>query len=348
MHIHITKMNKLFLLLLMAPFSSAAAQDATYHLPKTAIETTVFIEKSVYTPGDLALYSQRFLKKSAGQEKTEQYRILSIDMAPVPVPDTTKVFTAHIDQKHNIQRLALSDDNILLAVNAEPAQRTGTVPFAPAPRPRPIDPYKYLSQEILSVGSKMKMAELCAKEIYDIRESRNELTRGQADYMPKDGEQLRIMLQNLETQETAIRQMFEGVTVTDTLVATVRYIPEGDVKDEPLFRFSRHYGLLASDDLAGDPYLITVDDLHSMPERINEAGKKHKDETGIWVVLPGKVRVTLTDGKNSVLKSVEFSASQYGDVENLNEPLFSKKVMTRLNLNPYNGGIEKIESEPLK
>ena len=53
-------------------------------------------------------------------------------------------------------------------------------------------------------------------------------------------------------------------------------------------------------------------------------------------------------GKNSVLKSVEFSASQYGDVENLNEPLFSKKVMTRLNLNPYNGGIEKIESEPLK
>ena len=105
MHIHITKMNKLFLLLLMAPFSSATAQDATYHLPKTAIETTVFIEKSVYTPGDLALYSQRFLKKSAGQEKTEQYRILSIDMAPVPVPDTTKVFTAHIDQKHNIQRL---------------------------------------------------------------------------------------------------------------------------------------------------------------------------------------------------------------------------------------------------
>ena len=84
MHIHITKMNKLFLLLLMAPFSSATAQDATYHLPKTAIETTVFIEKSVYTPGDLALYSQRFLKKSAGQEKTEQYRILSIDMAPVP------------------------------------------------------------------------------------------------------------------------------------------------------------------------------------------------------------------------------------------------------------------------
>ena len=181
MHIHITKMNKLFLLLLMAPFSSATAQDATYHLPKTAIETTVFIEKSVYTPGDLALYSQRFLKKSAGQEKTEQYLVLSIDRAPVPVPDTTKVFTAHIDQKHNIQRLALSDDNILLAVNAEPAQRTGTAPFAPAPRPRPLDPYKYLSQEILSVGSKMKMAELCAKEIYDIRESRNELTRGQAD-----------------------------------------------------------------------------------------------------------------------------------------------------------------------
>lgn len=44
-----------------------------------------------------------------------------------------------------------------------------------------------MTEEILIAGSTAKMAELVAKEIYNIRESKNSLTRGQADYMPKDG-----------------------------------------------------------------------------------------------------------------------------------------------------------------
>ena len=51
---------------------------------------------------------------------------------------------------------------------------------------------------------------LIAKEIYNIRESKNALVRGQADNMPKDGEQLKIMLANLEEQEAAMTEMFSG------------------------------------------------------------------------------------------------------------------------------------------
>ena len=42
-------------------------------------------------------------------------------------------------------------------------------------------------------SSTAKMAELVAKEIYNIRESKNALLRGQADNTPSDGAQLKIM-----------------------------------------------------------------------------------------------------------------------------------------------------------
>lgn len=69
-----------------------------------------------------------------------------------------------------------------------------------------INPRDFLTEEILMAGSTAKMAELVAKEIYNIRESKNALVRGQADNMPKDGEQLKIMLANLEEQEAAMTE----------------------------------------------------------------------------------------------------------------------------------------------
>ena len=85
-----------------------------------------------------------------------------------------------------------------------------------------------------------------------------------------------------------------------------------------------------------------------MPARINEKGKKApKDETGTWIAIPGKIRFSLADDRKA-FKTIELSAAQFGEIENLTEPLFSKKVKTTVILNPYNGGIEKIESNPIE
>lgn len=343
-------MKHLFLIITLnlSILTVGVAQEATYHLPKTALRFTMLVEKTTYKPGDLSMYAQRFLKRSdVNQEASETYRLLNVDMQPFGMPDSARVHTALIDQKHNIAKLNMSKDNILLAINANGKEDVMPAPFVSAQKPQPLDPYKYLNQDILAVGSKLKMAELTAKDIYEIRDSRNELTRGQADYMPKDGEQLRIMLQNLDTQEAAMRQLFEGVTTVDTTQVELVYVPEKAVSNQTLFRFSKYAGVVDADDLSGEAYYITVDDLHSMPARINEPGKKVKDETGVWIVLPGKIRVAVATNTKTLLTK-ELSAAQFGEEENLNEPLFSKKVNTQLVLNPYNGGIDKIESTPIK
>lgn len=327
---------------------NVCAQETTYHLPKTSIKISLLVEKTQYTPGDLSAYTLRYFKKNVSQEASESYRIIGMEMVPNALPDTSRIYAVHVDQKHNIQKVNKSEDNILLSINAEPKAMPAISMFTPARKPAPLDPYKYLNQDILAVGSKMKMADLCSKEIYDIRESRNELSRGQADYMPKDGEQLRIMLDNLNNQEAAIMQLFEGKTEVDTLQTIITYVPEKEVNDEVLFRFSKHFGLVDAEDLSGEPYYIKVENLHTMPEHINPQTKKApKDETGVWIVLPCKARVTLFD-QRSPLSTLELSVAQIGEVENLNEPLFSKKVLTSLTLHPYNGGIDKIESVPVK
>lgn len=342
------KKNILTILFCILAASHSVAQTTTYHLPKTAVRISLLVEKQSYTPGQLSAYSQRFLKKNVKQESSDSYRIISHSMSLYAIPDSSQIFEAKIDNKINNNMLSLSEENILTGINIEGKEPQRHVPFTPGEKVLPLDPFKYLSQEIISAGSKLKMAELCSNEIYDIRESINELTRGQADYMPKDGRQLEIMLRNLETQEKALRQLFEGSVTTDTTEHVFIYVPEKEKTKDILFRFSQHFGIVEGDDLSGEPFYAVTEDLHTMPGRITENGKKApKDETGIWITVPGKIRFSLAD-KTGNLQTMEFSAAQFGEIENLTEPLFSKKVKTTVILNPYNGGIEKIESLPIK
>ena len=83
----------------------------------------------------------------------------------------------------------------------------------------------FKTEEILSAGSTPKMAELTANEIYDIRENRALLTKGQADFMPKDGEQLRLMLANLDQQEEGLLQLFRGTDVKETHILAFDITP---------------------------------------------------------------------------------------------------------------------------
>ena len=124
-----------------------------------------------------------------------------------------------------------------------------------------INPRDFLTEEILMAGSTAKMAELVAKEIYNIRESKNALVRGQADNMPKDGEQLKIMLANLEEQEAAMTEMFSGTLNKDEKIFNIRLTPDKEMDNEVAFRFSKKLGIVANNDLAGAPVYITLKNL---------------------------------------------------------------------------------------
>ena len=227
---------------------------SSYFLPKTALRFTLLVEKTTYKPGEFNQYAERYLKKPVPSEEQQTYRILSIKMTPYGIADTTKIYKANIDTKHNISSIYKNDNGVLLAVNDRPNAIAQEAPFKAAPKPARRNPYDYLSQEILSAGSKSKMAELTADEIYDIRDSRSQLTKGQAENMPTDGQQMRLMLNSLDKQEAALVELFNGTEDVDTIEAIVNYVPAKTLERELLFRFSKYYGCVDKEDLSGSPY----------------------------------------------------------------------------------------------
>ena len=326
-----------------------AQEEAKYYLPRTAVKLHLLIEKTTYTPGEFNQYAERFLRTPRGGEAVSTYRIIDMKLRTEGVADADKEYIAKTDPKRNIQSVNLADDGVLLSINTEPRRIEKPVPFVPAEKPVRQDPHEYLSQEILSAGSKAKMAELTAQEIYDIRESKVMLAKGQADYMPKDGEQLRIMLRQLNAQESALLQLFDGITECDTLEHEITLMPREEANHMLFFRFSKHFGMTDIDDLAGEPYYLTIEDLHTTPtiQVAAEPGKKDKNGEAIYVNLPGKIRITLQNSSQTLLNE-EIYAAQYGRVEMLDGNLFSKKLQTSIVLHPATGNLESIKTEVLK
>lgn len=234
------------------------SEGAVYYLPKTAIRITLQIEKTTYTPGEFCKYSEKYLRiKDVASTPSTQYRLISVQQEPFAVADTSKCYAVKYDAKTSACNVRLSDKGILLAINQDIKQQAQQkITNAPKVKPASKSPKSYLSEEILSAGSTSKMAELTAQEIYEIRESRSMLAKGQADFMPKDGEQLKLMLQELGTQDEALTSLFTGVTTSDTTTHTITYLVNKPVKRDVLFRFSSDFGLVDSDDLSGTPYYI--------------------------------------------------------------------------------------------
>ena len=329
---------------------SQAIEGTSYYLPKTAMKFTLTVEKTQYEPGQFAGYAQRYMKQDDVQlEASTTYRIVDTRMHNIAMPDTAKHFTLSLDKRYTISTVERTDNGQLLAINAEPKRVTEPAPFVPARKPRALNPRDFMNEDMLTAGSTAKMAQLIAQEIYDIRDSRNQLQRGQAEFMPADGQQLRIMMDGLNTQERALRQVFEGTTVKDTTEVTLVFVPTENVDRQLFFRFSRHFGLVDNDDLSGVPYYITVytDAKTTDDAEAQKKEKKDKDDIGLVVNTPQKVRATLYC-ENKVVDSYEFNAGQFGGTESLSGALFGKKLTTQIVLNPITGGIETIKEKSLE
>ena len=327
------------------------SEGAVYYLPKTAIRITLQIEKTTYTPGEFCKYSEKYLRiKDVPSTPSTKYRLISVRQEPFAVADTSKCYAVKYDARTSACNVRLSDDGILLAINQDIKPQTTNKSHSTLHAPHSTkSPKSYLSEEILSAGSTSKMAELTAQEIYEIRESRSTLAKGQADFMPKDGEQLRLMLQELDTQDKALTSMFIGVTASDTTTHTITYVVDKPTNRDVLFRFSGDYGLVDSDDLSGTPYYIYIEDLKTVAEPVPVDPKKaaKPQQSGIYVNIPGKMRSTIFDAKNQIVTN-ELPAPQFGNVELLSGALFNKRYTSRLLLHPLTGAVEKLEAEQPK
>ncbi len=332
-------------------------EGVNYYMPRTAFRVVIEADKTVTKPGELNKYAFRYLRMSDVPEKESTvWTLRKVTIEPYGVPDKNKAYNINLSGKGSPlsilgqkgtaipPQVSLTRDGILLGIHTEVEEvALSEVPANQPAAPLP-DPKKYMSQEMLTASSIAKLAELCSQEIYDIRESRNALVRGEADNTPKDGEQLKLMLDELTTQTEALEQLFKGTVQTSTYVYTLDIDPQTE-GEEVLFRFSKHTGLVDSDDLSGRPVYLNVKSMDSLPQTVedpNVAKKKAKMEKGIYYNVPARMAVSIYDDNDTFCEG-EYPMGQFGTVEILSEVLFNKGVNTKVTFFPQTGGIQKIE-----
>lgn len=315
----------------------------TYMLPKTEIEIKVHATKHTYTPGEFCRYAERYLRLTGVSDEPEIYwTIDKIETGVVGVPDKDNVYFVKMKDKTVAPLMELTEDGIVRSINLPfSGKKANTPDKSREEKPtKEVDVRSFLTEEILMASSNAKMAELVAKEIYSIRESKNALVRGEADNMPTDGNQLKIMLDNLNMQEQAMTEMFAGKEKKEAKTFSIRIVPQ-EQENEVALRFSRKLGVTGKDNLAGEPIYISIKNMN-VPS-LSPAGEKSKLE-GIIYNVPGRAKVTLTyEGKD--LFDNELPVTQFGTQEYLAPVLFNKKSTTKVLFDVNTGGLLKVDRE---
>lgn len=318
----------------------------TYMLPQTKIEIVVHATRHTYIPGEFCRYAERYLRLSDVSDEAKVYWTLDkVETRAIGVPDKDNVYFVKLKDKTVAPLMELTEDGIVRSINMP---FSGNKSLKPQPEENShlpvhdIDPRSFMTEEMLMASSRAKMAELTAKEIFNIRESKNALIRGEADNMPTDGEQLKLMLDNLKVQEEAMTSLFIGKEKKESTTFTIQLTPK-EVNEEIAFRFSKKLGPVDKDDLSGTPIYVSINNLETPTLTPMKEGK-NKELEGVVYNVPGRAHVMVTYGKQ-VLFDGEMPITQFGTQEYLAPVLFNKKSTTKVLFDTTTGGLIKIDRE---
>ena len=328
-------------------FFTGANEGVTYSLPDTKIEVILKATCVKESPGEFSRYADRYLRvKDAIKETSSYWELTDARIETVGTPSPEKRYTIKLNSS-SASNITLDEQGIIVAINAKPSNDNNADGTA-SERQKLSEASKYMTEEMLQASSTAKLAELTAKEIYSIRESKLAITRGQAENSPRDGQAMQLMLEELDKQERTLTELFTGRI--DTLTQEVRFIiepnEECDTTKAMLLRFSHKLGFLTKENLAGEPVYYNLRDLKSIKRPTAEELKKRKPikKEGICYNIPGKAEVEVYTRTRKLAKA-EVPIAQLGTTEVLSKSFFNKNNNTMVIFNASTGGIISIEKK---
>lgn len=296
-----------------------------YYLPKTITEIEFVASKTTRKAGEYYQYARKYLGIS--DVITADSETWCLESATI-----TSRGVANTDERYQLTfksgqtpYIFISEEHTILSANTYPEVETAQTTAANQDVIGDINASKALSSDILMSGSIAKMAEMAAKQIYRIRESRMDILTGEADNMPADGESMRIIMEQLDQQEQALTSMFIGTTSIEYFTQNMQYTPVDNVDHQVIMRFSEHLGFVDANDLSGAPIYLSVDVLERGEYPLDNKGNVKKVPKGALAYnIPGKVEMSLQFDSNTIAKK-EFCVAQLGVVYGLDPALLSRK-----------------------
>lgn len=332
----------------------ATLEGVSYFLPRTALRMVVTVEKTVVTPGEFHMYAFKYMRmQDVPVQTTTTWAVKDIKLMPYGVPDKNKAYSLKLNKRTLAPLVSLSSDGLLLGINTKVEESV----LPPLPQSRileeaikPNEARKYMNREMLQAGASAKAAELVATEIYDIRESYDALVRGEADNTPKDGLQLKLMLESLDRQQRALTSLFIGSKEVSEMFYVIDIVPAEQTDKLLLFRFSKWNGLVDSDDMSGTPYYISLKANAELPEVTFDPemfSKKGKLQRAVCYNVPLRTMVRVYNAEHTFTE-FEVPIAQFGCEEILSNVLFDKMSGTQVTFYQHTGGIKDIKAEVSK
>ena len=326
--------------------SKATNYGITYSLPKTALVVNAEVIKTSAKAGPFFRYAEKYLgvKNVVAEDKVSfSLGKLSLETHGVPDPDNT--YIVEFKTGTTAPYVYLTDDGRICTINAEYAPPASPPPVETAAQQSQASPNSPgFTEELLMAGSVARQAEVAARQIYRIRESRMNILTGEADNLPPDGEAMKLVIQQLEQQEKALVNLFTGATDSEISYYDVSITPYENIENEVLFRFSDRLGIVDADDLSGSPVYLNLKRLDPAPAVLDpEAGKNAKPVTkGIAYNVPGRAQAEVYMNRKLLLKE-EIQVAQFGRIEYLAPSMFEdKKTPIKVYFIPETGAIRQI------
>ena len=314
----------------------------SYTLPKTSLVAEAVVDKVVEKRGPYYAYADRFLQlKNVIAEDKTYYELKEVRLVNKGIPDPESSYLVEFRGGTLAPFVYLTKDNLICSINAEIEKETKKEEPQKTVK-KTLDPNSILSEELLQAGSVAKMAEIAAKQIYRIRESRLNIVTGEADNLPPDGEAMKIAISTLDEQEKALMSLFTGTTERTEEAYETTLIPDGEFEKEVLFRFSEKLGVVDPDDLSGKPVYINLANLGDQPALDPKEAAKREKMKGIFYNVPGTGRYTITIDGKTLLKG-NIPVVQFGVKEVLAAKMLEdKKAPIQVIFYPETGAIKQI------
>lgn len=318
----------------------------TYSLPQTSLVVDAEVTKVTCKAGPYYQYAEKYLGvKDAIAEDKVYYELGKIALINKGIPDPDNTYIVEFKAGTVAPYAYLTEDGLLCSINAEytPVESALDAVKRRRPAPEKVTDASVFSEELLRAGSTAKQAEVAAKQIYRIRESRLNILTGEADNLPPDGEAMKLVIQQLEEQEKALTNLFTGVLAKEAEHYEVSVTPHDNLDKEVLFRFSKQLGVVDADDLGGVPVYMNLKATERAPILDpKEAEKKEKSLKGIVYNVPGKASIEILMNNKTLYKG-EAQITQFGTREGLAPVMFEdKKAPVKVYFYPETGAIKQI------
>jgi len=322
-----------------------------YSLPKTVLVVKADAIKRVRKAGEFYEYAERYLNISNPIVQDETiYEITGIRAGTEGTPDRDKSYLVEFRSNTTAPFVTLTQDGIICAINAD-AEFSANKDLSDENMPQPekplLNPNMYLSEETLQSGSKARQAEMIARQIFKLRETKTNILTGEADNMPPDGNAYKLVMEQLDEQEKALTSMFKGTETVEYLSKKFTVVPDdSNIENDILFRFSKRRGFVDSDDLSGAPVTLTL--INKEPKEVpilspkEQKDMEKKFSQGIIYNIPAKASLKVEyDGKAWVNKDCD--VVQYGVQDVLVPKMFdNNKIPVKVIFFPDLGAIKQI------